>query len=314
MNVMATGTSPWPAAQHTLSREVGCDGVGLHSGHDISLTLKPALAGHGIVFRRTDVGTGDPLIPARWDRVCDTRFATTIANGEGLQVGTIEHLVAALAGCAVDNVLIEIDGAEVPVMDGSSRPFVELIERTGTRPQQAARRALRILRPVSVSDGDRMISVVPADEFSIALSIEFDAPAIGESALNVRLDGDLFNKTISAARTFAMVEEIDTMKAASLARGGSLENAIVVDGSNILNVGGLRYPDEFVRHKILDCFGDLYLANGPMLGRVTAYKSGHEFNNRLLQAIFAESGNWTWVPLRARPVPNWHRAASLAAG
>ena len=298
--------------QKTVRNPIHCRGIGLHGGRDTALVLRPAPAGHGIVFRRTDVSGRDPLVPARWDRVTDTRLNTTIANADGVSVSTIEHLMAALAGCEIDNALIDIDGAEVPIMDGSAQPFVMLIQCAGSVEQVAHRRAVRVLKPIVVEDGERRIRLLPAADFTVHFEIEFDSPAITERALGVRLVNGTFNESISRARTFGFLEDIDQLRAMGLARGGSLENAVVVDGDHILNEDGLRFEDEFVRHKILDCVGDLYLAGGPILARVEALRSGHQFNNLALRALFADRDAWDTVDVTAAMVAGWHDAEPLS--
>jgi UDP-3-O-[3-hydroxymyristoyl] N-acetylglucosamine deacetylase len=313
MNFMKSDFDSGTVRQHTLKNAIPCRGVALHSGVESSLIIKPAGPDHGIVFKRTDITDQDCLVPARWDRVCNTMLCTTIGNDDGVQVATIEHLMAALAGCGLDNALIEIDGPEVPIMDGSSAPFVMLFECAGSVSQDAARQALRILKPVTVSDGDRGVTLLPAPDFSVEFEIDFDSEAVSERSLDIRLMNGTFNQAISRARTFGFLEDIDRLRAAGLAMGGSLDNAVVVDGARVLNEGGLRFDDEFVRHKILDCVGDLYLAGGPMLARVVAHKSGHGFNNRLLRALFADASAWQWTTLDESEAAAWHDHASLAA-
>ena len=298
--------------QKTLKRAIPCRGVGLHSGATVSMLLRPAEADSGIRFLRTDVVDRDPWTAARYDRVVDTRLCTVIGNEDGVRVGTIEHLMAALAGCEIDNALIDIDGAEVPIMDGSAQPFVMLIQCAGSVEQVAHRRAVRVLKPIVVEDGERRIRLLPAADFTVHFEIEFDSPAITERALGVRLVNGTFNESISRARTFGFLEDIDQLRAMGLARGGSLENAVVVDGDHILNEDGLRFEDEFVRHKILDCVGDLYLAGGPILARVEALRSGHQFNNLALRALFADRDAWDTVDVTAAMVAGWHDAEPLS--
>jgi len=284
-------------AQQTLKTSISCRGVGLHGGVDCIMTLHPAAADHGIVFKRTDVSEKDPLVPARWDMVHDATMCTRLQNNDGVTVSTVEHLMAALAGCRIDNALIEIDGPEVPIMDGSAEPFVLLIECAGTASLSKPRRAIRILKTVSAQDDKRRIEITPDDHFSVNFEIEFDSTAITEKNLDVKLVNGTFNETISGARTFGFMEDIDRLRAAGLGRGGNLDNVVIVDGDTILNEGGLRFKDEFVRHKILDCVGDLYLAGAPILGRVDACKSGHLFNNKLLRALFADETAWELVEM-----------------
>jgi UDP-3-O-[3-hydroxymyristoyl] N-acetylglucosamine deacetylase len=304
--------------QRTLKNAILCRGVALHSGAECAIILKPAGPNHGIVFKRTDVAnTGimgkDPLVQARWDRVSNTVLSTTISNADGVQVATIEHLMAAFSGCEIDNALVEIDGPEVPIMDGSAAPFVALFERAGVVRQEAPRRALKILQPITVSDGDCGITVLPGSGFSVEFEIDFNSSAITERSLDIRLVNGTFNEAISRARTFGFLEDVDRMRAAGLGLGGSLDNVVMVDGAEIMNEGGLRFDDEFVRHKILDCVGDLYLAGGPILGRVVAHKSGHAFNNKLLRALFAQPDAWEWVSLAEGHVSAWHANEPLAA-
>ena len=283
--------------QKTLRSSVHCDGITLHKGVQCSLTIKPAEIDHGIIFKRSDVEDYRSVVKARWDKVVRTAFSTTVSNDYGVEVSTIEHLIAALAGCEIDNALIEIDSSEVPIMDGSSQPFVSLIEEVGVQEQSAPRWGLKILRPISVSDGECRLELIPAFDFSIDFKIDFKSEAITECSLDIQLVNGTFNKSISGARTFGFLEDVDQMRAVGLGLGGSLENVVVVDGANILNEGGLRFKDEFVRHKILDCVGDFYLVGGPMLARVNASKTGHSFNNRVLRALFALDDAWEWVKL-----------------
>jgi UDP-3-O-[3-hydroxymyristoyl] N-acetylglucosamine deacetylase len=278
--------------QQTLKAPIGCVGVGLHQGHRASLTFRPAPVDHGIVFRRTDIGVD---IPARFDRVVDTRLATVIADDDA-RIGTIEHVMAALAGCGIDNAVVEIDGPEPPILDGSASPFVFLLDCAGVVAQEAPRTTIAIVRPVRVSDGDAFAELRPPGPgtagLDMALSIDFPAVAIGRQALSLRLTPDTFRHELARARTFTLAQEIDQLRAAGLARGGSLENAVVVDQARVLNVTGLRMPDEFVRHKLLDAVGDLALAGAPLHGRFIAHRSGHTLNHRLLQALFADRSAW----------------------
>ena len=253
--------------QHSLKAPIGCVGVGLHSGRRIRLTLHPAEPGCGIVFRRTDLGRD---IPARFDRVADTRLATVLADESwaSARVSTVEHLMAALAGAGVDNALIELDGPEVPALDGSAAPFVFLLDCAGIVDQAAPRRSIQIRRPVRVSDGEAFAELRPGGPgLEMALSIDFAAPAIGRQALSLRLTSESFRDELSRARTFTLMEEVQHLRAAGLAQGGSLDNAVVVDQAQILNPGGLRMPDEFARHNLLDVVGDLALAGAIVLHR-----------------------------------------------
>jgi UDP-3-O-[3-hydroxymyristoyl] N-acetylglucosamine deacetylase len=307
-------TSLRVACQTTLKASIDCVGIGLHSGRRVQMALHPAAPDHGIVFRRKDLGpaslspagTGRD-IPARFDLVVDTRLATVLADPADptVRIGTVEHVMAALTGCGIDNALIEVDGPEVPVLDGSAAHLVFLIDCAGTTTQDAPRRAIEVLRAVRVSDGDAFAELAPArpphDGLDLAMSIEFAAAAIGHQALSLRLTPDSFRQELSRARTFALAEDIDRLRAAGMARGGSLDNAVVVDAARVLNPGGLRMHDEFVRHKLLDAVGDLALAGAPLSASFTAHRSGHGLNNRLLRALMFDASAWrmvTDVPVR----------------
>jgi UDP-3-O-[3-hydroxymyristoyl] N-acetylglucosamine deacetylase len=277
--------------QHTLKAPIGCVGVGVHTGQRVQLRLVPAATDHGIVFRRTDLGLD---IPGRFDRVVDTRLCTVLGHetDPSARVGTVEHLMAALSGCGIDNVLVEVDGPELPILDGSAKPYVFLIDCAGVVEQDAQRRTVEVRRTVRVSDGAAWAELrpMPARGFEMAMSIDFAAAAIGSQALSLRLTPDSFRRDLASARTFAMAADIERLRESGLARGGSLDNAVVVDGAKILNPAGLRCPDEFVRHKLLDAVGDLALAGAAIHGRFVASRSGHTLNNKLLRALFAEPG------------------------
>jgi UDP-3-O-[3-hydroxymyristoyl] N-acetylglucosamine deacetylase len=288
---------PGGVAQTTLKNSIGCRGIGLHTGVKVSLTLHPAEADTGIVFERTDLPRGSRIVPAAWDRVVDTRLCTAIGNEHGATVGTIEHLMAALAGCHLDNARIEIDGPEVPAMDGSSAPFVFLVECAGLVDLDAPRRAIEVLKPVSVSDSGRIATLMPHDCFAVSCEIDFDDPAVAHQVLNVSLRNGTFKSEVCRARTFGFAEDVDRLRAAGLALGGSMDNAIVIRDGIVLNEEGLRYDDEFVRHKVLDSIGDLYLAGGPILGQFRGHRSGHEINNRVLRALFADDTAWRSVEM-----------------
>jgi len=291
------------ARQKTLKSSIHCSGVGLHNGDKISMSLHPADVDTGIVFRRSDIRAKDSEVAAHFNNVNDTRLCTSLVNGAGVGVATVEHLMAALAGCEIDNVEIEISGPEVPIMDGSAEPFVFLIECAGTEEQKAPRRAIRILKPVIAHIGSAVAKLSPASDFSMKVVIDFDNPAIGAQAFNLDVTSEVFKAEISRARTFGFLEDVEALRKAGLALGGSLENAIVVSGDRILNDGGLRYQDEFVRHKVLDCIGDLYLAGGPIIGCFSGHRAGHSVNNRLLRAVFADSSAWTYTTVdEVRPI------------
>ncbi len=301
------------AKQHTLKNTINCSGVGLHSGVKVSMCLRPASADTGVVFHRTDLKVValpaddnpqyvDVEIPARWDTVSDTVMATTIQNDAGIKVATIEHLMAALAGCGVDNVRVELDGPEVPVMDGSSAPFVFLIECAGLQAQQVCRRSIRVMRRVEIDDGQRRAALVPSDGFSVSLEIDFDSSVISRQCGFFDLHNGGFKREICRARTFGFVEDVSRLKDLGLGQGGSLDNVVVVGlDDEIMNDGGLRFGDEFVRHKALDCFGDLYLAGGPLLAHFAGERTGHTSNNQLLRKLFSDPENWEYCRAQAKP-------------
>jgi UDP-3-O-[3-hydroxymyristoyl] N-acetylglucosamine deacetylase len=287
--------------QHTLKNAISCTGTGLHSGAKVTMTLCPAAPDTGIVFRRTDGVTGGAEIVARWDNVVDTHLNTTIGNASGVKVGTIEHLMAALSGCAVDNAIVEIDGPEIPIMDGSSGPFVFLIECAGLIEQDRPRHAIEILKPVTVSDGRRTATLNPGVGFSVSVEIDFESAAVARQQLQVNLVNGTFRSEIARARTFGFDHEVEQLRAMGLARGGSLDNAVVVSGDRVLNADGLRYDDEFVRHKVLDSIGDLYLAGGVIIGHFYGFRCGHSLNNALLRSLFAQDDAWRPASLDSRP-------------
>jgi UDP-3-O-[3-hydroxymyristoyl] N-acetylglucosamine deacetylase len=284
--------------QRTLKTPIRCAGIGLHSGARVEMVLKPADADTGVVFRRKD-GNRVVDIPASWRNVVDTRMCTRIGLPDGPSVGTIEHLMAALAGSGVDNALIEIDGPEVPIMDGSSAPFMFLIECAGTVEQSAARRGLEVLKEIEIGGPERFVRIGPAAATTISFDIDFDSPVIRRQQAEVRLVNGSFKSEISRARTFGFLHEIDQLRAAGLARGGSLDNAVVVSADGVMNEGGLRYDDEFVRHKMLDAVGDLYLAGGPLLGRFHGHRSGHHLHHAALVKLFADPAAWRWAEIPA---------------
>jgi len=284
--------------QRTLKSSISCTGVALHSGEEVSLSLSPAAADTGIVFYRTDVAEGDGCIPATWDRVIDTRLCTSIGNDSGVSVGTVEHLMAALAGCGIDNAVVEVGGSEVPIMDGSSEPFVRLIECAGVTELNAPRRVIRVLKQINVEVGDSRATLEPSDCPTLDVEIEFDSKVVSSQALSMGLVNGAFCKELARARTFGFLHEVEQLRAAGLAKGGSLENAIVVSQDGVLNDEGLRFDDEFVRHKMLDAIGDLYLAGGHIMGQFSGVRSGHAVNNALLRALFADDDAWELDVLR----------------
>jgi UDP-3-O-[3-hydroxymyristoyl] N-acetylglucosamine deacetylase len=277
------------APQRTLRAAIGGRGIGLHSGRPVAIKLRPAPADSGVTFRRRDAGAE---IRADWRNTIESALSTVLSNGEGITIGTIEHLMAALAGCSIDNAIVELDGPEVPIMDGSAAPFMQLIERAGIVTQDAARHAFKVLKPVSVSDNGCSAALVPDHGFSMSFEIDFDNPLIRQQDMTVTFEAETFRAELAAARTFGLLDDWPRLRAAGLARGGSLDNAVVVSGDRVLNAGGLRFSDEFVRHKLLDAFGDLYLAGGPIIGQFNGVRSGHALNRRLLQALFADPDAW----------------------
>ncbi len=300
--------------QRTLKRPIGCVGIGLHSGRRVELTIAPAPANSGIVFCRTDIGPAPVEIAARFDRVVDTRLCTVLASDirPEAEVGTVEHLLAALAGSFVDNAVITLDGPEVPVLDGSAAPFLFLLDCAGIVEQEPPRRWIEVLRPIHIIEGEASVALLPATVgaplgLDMAMTIDFTASAIGHQALALRLDPSSLRHDLAAARTFTLAAEIAHLRATGRALGGSLENAVVVDGAQVLNPGGLRMPDEFVRHKLLDAVGDLALAGAALHGRFVGRCSGHALNNRLLRCLFADPGAWRVVgspqtPAASRPL------------
>jgi UDP-3-O-[3-hydroxymyristoyl] N-acetylglucosamine deacetylase len=268
------------------------------------MTLHPAPPDTGIVFHRSDVDPKAAHVPARWENIRAGILCTTLGNDAGTTVGTVEHLMAAMSGCAVDNVLVELNGPEVPVMDGSAEPFVRLAECAGTVVQDSPRRYLRVLKRIVVEEGDRYMALVPAEEFRVRFEIDFQSSAVARQACGLAVTERSFKENIGRARTFGFASDVNDLRARGYARGGTLENSVVVDGETILNNGGLRYEDEFVRHKILDCVGDMYLAGAPVLAEVVGIRSGHSLTHGLLRALFADDGAW-----RLEAFPATNRAA-----
>lgn len=277
----------------TLKNSISCTGIGLHSGERATMTLHPATPGTGVVFRRTD--RRNALIPALWTHVRESLQCTVVGDAAGNTVATIEHLMAALAALGVDDVLIEIDGPEVPAMDGSAAPFVFLIECAGVATSAAPRSILRVLKPVRVEHNGAVAELVPdaAAGLSLSFEIEFAAAAIGRQTAALTLSPHGFKEEISRARTFGLVDDLPRMRAAGLAKGGSLDNAVVVNGADVLNDGGLRYPDEFVRHKILDAVGDLALTGRPIFGAYHGVRASHALNAALVNALLSRPDAWT---------------------
>lgn len=281
--------------QNQLTSATSFSGPGLHSGTVTHLVVHPAGLGSGIWFHRSDVIGQDPRVPAIWNAVSESRLCTVVENADGVSVSTIEHLMAALAGCGIQSALIEIDGPEVPILDGSSAPFVAGFLAAGLVELAAPVRAIRVLKPVEVSEGLAVARLDPADMLEIDFHISFDDKAIGTQNRRLNLANGAFVRELSNSRTFCRQADVDTMRAAGLALGGTLENAVVFDGDLVLSPGGLRHADEPVRHKMLDALGDLALAGGPILGRYTGKRAGHALTNRLLRALFADPSAWCEV-------------------
>ncbi|MEL6236430.1 MAG: UDP-3-O-acyl-N-acetylglucosamine deacetylase [Pseudomonadota bacterium] len=287
--------------QTTLRRQISLVGTGLHSGRPARLLLRPAGAEHGIWFKRTDVKARDQLVPATWDAVCDTALNTRIGNSAGVTVSTIEHLMAALAGSGVTNALIEIDGPEVPIMDGSAARFVQEIARAGLRTLDAPLRGLRVVRRVEVELGGAFAALEPSDDLVIDYEIDFPDSAIGHQRRVYVQHPAAFATELADSRTFCRRVEVETMQSRGLALGGTLENAVVVEGGDVLNPGGFRHVDECVRHKILDAVGDLALAGIPLLGRYEGRRAGHAVTNALLRRLFLTEGSVETVTLDPQP-------------
>ena len=281
--------------QRTLKNVIGATGVGLHTGKKVYLTLRPAPVGTGIVFRRVDL---DPVaeIAASLERVSDTRLSTTLEHN-GVRVSTVEHLMSAFAGLHIDNAIVELDSDEVPIMDGSAAVFVFLIQSAGIETQTAAKRFIRIKDPVEIREGDKWARFEPFEGFKVSFSIDFNHPTMQSSGQQATVDLSevSFAKEVSRARTFGFLQDVEALQEVGLARGGSLDNAIVMDDYRVINDDGLRYGNEFVKHKILDAIGDLYLLGCPLIGAFSAHKSGHGLNNRLLRTLAQQRASWEAV-------------------
>lgn len=281
--------------QRTLKNVIRATGVGLHTGEKVYLTLRPAAPETGIVFRRVDL---DPAIdvPARPENVSDTRLSTTLER-DGVKISTVEHLMSAFAGLGIDNAYVDLTAAEVPIMDGSAGPFVFLIQSAGIEEQGTPKRFIRIKKRVQIQDGDKWVRFEPLNGFKVSFTIDFDHPIFKNSVQVASVDFSTtsFVKEVSRARTFGFMQDLEALRDAGLARGGSLDNAIVMDSFHILNEDGLRYEDEFVKHKVLDAIGDLYLLGHPLIGAFSAHKSGHSLNNILLREMVSDETAWDLV-------------------
>jgi UDP-3-O-[3-hydroxymyristoyl] N-acetylglucosamine deacetylase len=303
-------------AQRTLRRQISCVGIGLHSGNKVNLTLKPAPADSGIRFRRTDVGgPGGHEVPATVQHLAGIQLATGLSRNE-VSVETVEHLLAALTSCGVDNVLVELNSPEVPIMDGSAAPFIYLIQEAGLKTLPARRKYLKIVRPIAISRGDKRIALYPSDHFKVTYSISYDHPMLRHQSRTLRITEDTFVEELAPARTFTFLKDVEVMRQNGLALGGSLENAIVLGETGILN-NALRFEDEFVRHKILDAIGDLALVGYPVIGHLVAHRAGHALHTEFAAKILEETNAWRLVeaPVDTAvglPVPLPEAAARLA--
>ena len=270
-------------------------GVGVHTGDRVRLAVRPAPVGTGIVFVRTDIKDRDNRIPVSGEAVVDARLNTMIENAAGVRLSTIEHLMAAFAALGVSNAVVEVDGPELPILDGSALQFVQLLDRAGFRRQEAPVRYIEILEPIRVQDGDKSAALLPCDRYEMRFEIDFPTPVIGNQVVDFVVDEQTFRDEIMAARTFGFAHEVEALRQMGLARGGSLENAVVIDGDQILNPGGLRMEREFVKHKALDAIGDLYVLGAPLLGRYEGVKAGHHINNLLVRELLANPQAWREV-------------------
>lgn len=293
--------------QNTLCRDVQVEGVALHSGANVRMALKPAPCDHGIRFRRMDL-SGQPTIAASFHQVVDTRLATSL-GANGILISTVEHLMAALAGQCIDNVLIELDGPEVPILDGSAAPFLEVLRGAGQRTQSALRKVIKVQRPILVREGDAYIKAYPSDHFRVRYSIDFPHPLVGRQEYTFLLNETAFHKEIAKARTFGFLKDVQRLQSMGLARGGSLENALVFDDFSVLNRDGFRFADECVRHKILDLLGDLALAGMPIAGYFEVHKAGHSLHHRFLKELNQRPTCYDVYAATCVPVPLFPVAA-----
>lgn len=291
--------------QRTLDSTIHATGVGLHSGEKVRLTLRPAPANHGIVFKRSDLPESAPFKVGP-DLVNDTRLSSTLVQ-DGVRVGTIEHLMSAFAGLGIDNVIVEVDAPEMPIMDGSAAPFIYLIQTAGVHELDAPKQFVKVLKPIEVHDGDKWVKFEPHNGYKVSLTIDFKHPAFKKSAQTIALDFASTNyiTEIARARTFGFIHEVEYLRMNGLARGGNMDNAVVIDEFRVLNEGGLRFEDEFVRHKILDAIGDLYILGHPLIAAFSGYKSGHAMNNKLLRELLSDPSNYEMLSFnRAEDVPS----------
>lgn len=283
--------------QRTLNQSVSFVGLGLHSGIKSRITLKPCNDATGIFIRRKDVPAHQALIAARWHKVTDTTLSTGLSNQYGVSVSTVEHLMAALRLCGIDNLEIEVDGPEIPIMDGSARPFVDTLTSIGTRPTDEPRKAIWVHKTIEVRDGERYALLLPDTQPRVTVSIDFSEPVIGAQTLSVNVDDNSVRQHIAPARTFGFMDQIEELRRKGLALGGSLNNAILVDNHRIVNPEGLRFEDEFVRHKVLDAIGDLSLTGMPVIGHYHGFKSGHQLNKLLINKLLADKSAWSYISM-----------------
>ncbi len=285
------------AFQHTLQGLARFSGVGVHTGARAEVTVRPAPSDSGIVFVRTDVSDRDNRIAVSAEAVCKTQLGTVITNDAGVTLSTIEHLMAALVMTEIDNAVVEIDGPEMPIMDGSALPFTHILDIVGRRAQEAPRRFIEILAPIEVVDGDKSARLEPSDQFEVAFEIAFTSAAIGRQRVDLQMGVKAFRRELADCRTFGFLHEVEALRAMGLARGGSMDNAVVIEGDRILNPEGLRRPDEFVRHKALDAIGDLFVLGAPIIGRFEGVLAGHGINNALVRALAAAPQSWRYRTL-----------------
>ena len=281
--------------QHTIAASASVSGVGVHSGKPATLTIRPAGEGTGVVFVRTDVTDRNADIPALATQVATTELGTNMTNEAGVSVATVEHFLAACAGLGVDNVRAELDGPELPILDGSSKPFVDLLERAGVKQQDAPKRVLKILKPVEVRQGVKFARLSPGQGFTMKVAIDFPTRAIGRQEISFTMAAGAFARDVAWARTFGFAHQAEQLHAMGKGLGASMDNTVVVEGDAVLNPGGLQAKDEFVRHKLLDVIGDLFLAGGPIEGLYEAEQPGHALNNQLLRAVFADESTFAWT-------------------
>jgi UDP-3-O-[3-hydroxymyristoyl] N-acetylglucosamine deacetylase len=287
------------AFQHTVRSPALFAGVGIHTGAYTRVAVRPAAIDSGIVFVRTDVTEADNRVLVAPETVCKTQLGTVIGNAAGVTVSTIEHLMAAFVMLGIDNAVVEVDGPEMPIMDGSSLPFIRVLDRAGLRLQDAPRRYIEILEPVEVVDGDKRAALKPALGFEVAFEIRFPTPAIGTQAIDMPMDEQAFRAELADCRTFGFLHEVEALRSMGLARGGNMDNVVVIDGDRVLNPEGLRRPDEFVRHKALDAIGDLFVLGAPVLGRYEGELAGHAMNNLLVRALAAKPSAWRYRSFEA---------------